>query len=131
MANPRGNPQNLKRPVKGGPSPNPKGRGVNPFNAAFKKLTISEFEDIANLIVKGNLEALKEIAKNSDSSTIKVWVASCVIKAIQKGDFHGLDILLNRLVGKVRDTIHHTGDGSAPTPIVNVVIPSNGREVKK
>ncbi len=119
---------NLKRPVKGGPSPNPKGRPPNLFNSQIKQLTAGELAEIANLIVKGNLPALKAIAKSENATVIQVMVASVAVKIITKGDMAALDTLMNRIVGKVKEHVEVTGKSA---PQVLVTLPSNGYEVKK
>lgn len=123
---PRGNPQYLKRVPKGGPSPNPAGRKPDMFGAHLKKLSIVELEEIANLIVKGNVEQLRAVAKDPKSTVIKTMLAAACVKIITKGDMHALDQLLNRLVGKVKDTVEHKG---LPANVSQVVayIPENGR----
>lgn len=120
--------KNLRPPWKKGQTGNPKGRPPDALNAALKKLTKEELEDIANLIIKGNMPALRAIAKDDTAPVIKVMVAATVVKIISKGDMHSLDTLLNRLVGKVKDTIHHTGTVGATTVVLK--IPDNGRSAK-
>jgi hypothetical protein len=39
-------------------------------------------------------------------------VASVALKIISKGDMYALDVLLNRLIGKVKDEVLLTGDGN-------------------
>ena len=92
----------------------------------MRQLTSEEFREIANLIVKGEIAELKEIAKDDTQSALRVMIAAVAVKIIQKGDMGSLDILLNRLVGKVKDQIEHTGgDGG---PVVVLTMPANGSE---
>lgn len=99
---------NLKRFPKG-VSGNPAGRPPDVLGRQMRQLTAQEFAEIANLIVKGSIEELRKIVKDESQSAIKVMVAATAVKIISKGDMHSLDILLNRLVGKVKDQIEHSG----------------------
>lgn len=116
----------LRPAVKGAPSRNPKGRPPNFFNSQLKKLSANELEDIANLIVKGNYPALKELAKSKSATVIQVMLASACVKIIEKGDTYSLDCLLNRLVGKVKEEIKHTG---ITAPQIIAYMPDNGRKI--
>jgi hypothetical protein len=100
--------------MKGGPSPNPAGRPPDLIGSKLKMLTAEEFAEIANLVVKNDLRSLQLIAKEPGASALKVWIASVVVKAIQKGDYHGLDVILNRIVGKVKDRVEVTGKDGGP-----------------
>lgn len=131
MANPNGTPRNLKRVPKGGPSPNPNGRPPDALNAAMKKLTKVELEEIANLIIKGTLADLEALMKSKQTTVIKAMIAGVAVKTIKNGDHSALNTLLDRLIGKVKEQHHFTGVQAAPPATVVVNIPSNGREAKK
>lgn len=126
MSNPKGNIKNLKIPKKGDPSPNPNGRPPDMLNRALKKLSIQELEQIGNIIVKGNVEQLKAVAADPTASVIKVMVASIAIGIIKKNDMSALDKLLDRLLGKVKQTVQV--DGMPPANAVQIVVslPDNG-----
>lgn len=115
---------------KKGQSGNPKGRPPDALGSALKRLTKDELEEIANIIIRGNRADLERIAKDPATSNIQALVASAVIKIMKTGDIYMLDTLLNRLIGKVKDTVHHTGDGSIAPPTVIVKLPDNGRTAK-
>ncbi len=110
-----------------GVSGNPNGRpALSPELKKFKNLTKKELVEVGNLVIKGDLDALRAVAKKPGATVLQIMLAAICIKVIQKGDMSTLDILLNRLVGKVRDEVHNTGNASS----VVVTLPSNGREVK-
>lgn len=112
---------------KEGQSGNPEGgRRHDPVQRALKKLTNAQLLEIANLIVQGNAGQLKAIAKNPNATVVNAMVASVAGRIIAKGDMYALDVLLNRLIGKVRDTVELTGSSSGPQIVV--YLPSNGRE---
>lgn len=109
-----------------GQSGNPKGGNAHdPRLKMLKKLTKEELIEVGNLVVKGSVSELKEMAKNPNASVIQTMVASVAVKVITKGDMHSLDILLNRLIGKVKEEIEHTG---LAQPQVIITLPDNGRD---
>jgi hypothetical protein len=100
------------------------GRAHNPELRAIKRLTAAEVAEIGSLVVLGDLQALQEIVKESRDpwlydaegkhSVLKVWMATIAIKAIQKGDVHGLDVLLNRLIGRTAEKIQISDPDGGP-----------------
>lgn len=140
MANSKGAPQNLKPPWKPGQSGNPQG-GKKHKNLRKKILELNnqELKELGDLIILGNLRGLEEIvndAKTDDKggtrkkySVLTTWIANAAVKAISKGDLYSLDVLLNRLVGKVPQPIkaEHSGSVGGNTHTV-LILPSNNRE---
>jgi hypothetical protein len=92
---------------------NPKGGGaISPETRIIRKITTENLKEIADVILDGNIEKLKEIITDPNSSVLKVWLAKAAATAIQKGDLGPLDTILNRSIGKVKDNINHsTSDG--------------------
>jgi hypothetical protein len=129
MAQGRKNEPPKEYRFKKGQSGNPSGKPKeDPRLKMLKNLTKTELVEIGNLVVKGNLTELRAIAKDESCPVIKAMIASIAVKIISKGDVHALDILLNRLIGKVKDEVEHTG--RLDMPIVQITMPSNGREKK-
>jgi hypothetical protein len=94
--------------------------------------------DVGALVLQRDLAALRAVIKDKESSVLKVWVASCAVKAIEKGDAHTLDVLLNRFIGKVQESVRTQLTGAngeplnlaaAPVQIV-LTMPDNGRSVQ-
>ncbi len=113
---------------KKGQSGNPEGgRKHDPVIKQFKALTKAELAEVGNLVVKSKLDDLKAVKDDPNASVLKVMLASIAVKVISKGDMHALDLLLNRLIGKVRDDVIVTGI-PANQPQVVVTLPANGRE---
>jgi hypothetical protein len=122
-------PQSLAnlKPYKKGQSGNPNGRPHDPPELKkLKNLTKAELVDVGNMVVKGDFEALKRLAKNPKATVLQRMLAAVAQKVIEKGDMHSLDILLNRMVGRVKEEVALTSN--IPQVVVN--LPSNGREAK-
>ncbi len=99
----------IGRRFQPGQSGNPKGGAAH--NADMKRLRIltkGEVAEIGTMILEGNREALQAIAQDNSASALKIWFASVAVKAINKGDMHALDIMLNRIIGKVKEEIDFT-----------------------
>ncbi len=113
---------------KKGQSGNPSGRPAEPPELKhLKLLTKQELVEVANLVIKGDVDTLLALRKDKKQSVIKVMVASVAARIIMKGDMQALDVLLNRLVGKVKDEFKFEGEVRGK---VIVQLPSNGREAK-
>lgn len=111
---------------KPGQSGNPQGARLHdPELRAVRNLTKKELADIGNLIIKGDHKALRKLAKSESATVLQRMLASVAVRIIDKGDMGALDILMNRLVGKVKDEVALTN-----LPQVNVTLPANGREAK-
>lgn len=124
---PRNDPPVHSR-FKPGQSGNPTGKPKDsPELRKLKNLTKQELVDVATMVVKGNLPDLKDIARDPTAPVVRVMLAAVCIKIIQKGDMSALNILLDRLVGKVKDELYLTTDNP---PQIIVTLPSNGREAK-
>lgn len=117
--------------IKKGEVRNPEGaRAHNQALKQLKHLTKKELADLTNLIVKGDIDELKLIAsRKRKASVIQVMVAAVCVKVIEKGDMHSLNMLLDRIIGKVKDEVHHSGSvGGDVSGKVTVLLPSNGKE---
>jgi hypothetical protein len=109
MANPRGNPQNLRK-WKKGQSGNPKGRPKLPdISEALAKILADEKDGYSAL--EATLMALRA-------------------KAV-KGDIRAAEALLDRAFGKPRQSVDHTtgGDKLPPTAVrVELISPVSDTE---
>jgi len=94
---------------KKGQSGNPEGgRKHNPELKKLKNLTEAEIVEVGSLVVKGSITDLKKLSQNPDCSALTAMMASVAAKAINKGDGAALDILLNRIVGKVKERVEQS-----------------------
>lgn len=120
-------------PFPKGVSGNPSGRGKDiPGFKALANLTKKELADVSNVLIKGDMKGLRRIADDETAPAMLCLVASVMIKIYDRGDMQAFDMLLNRLIGKVKDELHHGGSiGGNSNGTVVVTLPSNGREVRK
>jgi hypothetical protein len=87
---------------KPGASGNPGGRPKQ--SEAMKRiraLTQEQVEEVGDLILMGNFEALKALKDDPSASVLKTAIAAVAMKIIKKGDAQALNVLLDRLVGKI------------------------------
>lgn len=119
------------KPFKKGQSGNPLGAAMHdPQVRALKALTKEEMIEVGSLVVKGSVEQLKEIAKDPNASALKCMIAAVAVRTISKGDPQALEVLLNRLIGKVKEEIKHTGIPEGHSTNL-VILPDNGFGAKK
>lgn len=113
-----------------GQSGNPLGaKAHNPELKVIKNLTEKELIDVANLVIKGNLGELLAIRESDEATILQKMLASVCVRVMKKGDMQALDVLLNRMIGKVKDKVQVNNIGTTQSRVV-VTIPSNGKEAK-
>lgn len=81
---------------------------------------MQNIEEVAEVILDGNIEALKALASNPDSSVMKVWMAKAAATGIQKGDLTSLEVILSRILGRPRTSVDVAMDPDKAT--IRVVI---------
>lgn len=109
-----------------GRSGNPRGRPRDFLNTSMKKLTRDELEEIANVLIKGNQDDLDLILASRKVSLIQKMIATVAYKILERGDMDALDKLLNRLIGKVKDTVDISSNAIGGTTVI-LKMPDNGR----
>lgn len=120
--------KNLK-PAKKGEVRNPNGaRAHNGLKAQLKKLTTKELADMIELVMTKPVSELQKIAQNPQEISLKVGIASAMVRMINKGDFDTLERMLQRVVGKVKDEVdlNHNGIPATTSTVMHVYIPPNG-----
>jgi hypothetical protein len=95
------------------------GAGHNPALKAIRKLTNDEIAQLGTLILEGNLAALQDIKNDTNASVLKVWFASVAVKAISRGDAAALNAILDRIVGRSKETVELTGKNGNPIEVVH------------
>jgi len=68
----------------------------------IKRLTRDLFESKVNELFFLSPSEVMQMANNKQSSTIEVWLARIVVKAIDSGDIKSLQFLLDRIIGPVK-----------------------------
>ena len=72
-----------------------------------------------NKFVAMPVEDVVTFAQNKKNEALEVLVASLFIHGIKSGDTSRITFLLDRLIGKVTDVVHHTGLGNVNSAIVD------------
>lgn len=99
-----------KHQFKKGQSGNPKGKIPNPALKALRKLTVESYRKIVELVLTGNLQEVKAIAENPDSTLLEVGIASAFMTAVKKGDYHVIERIAERIIGKIPDEVKINGE---------------------
>lgn len=121
---------NLKK-IKKGQVLNPNGNSKHSRAlAAVRNLSNDEVTKVGTMLLDQNLESLKEIMRNPNSSALQVLITSVVVKAISKGDASALNVILDRVAGKVKEKLQVTGNMASNVAVV-ISLPQNGRETKE
>lgn len=94
------------RPIKKGQVLNPNGaRAHNPATKALKNLTIETYREVIELVLTGNLQALRDMRDNENIPAIQVGVARAFYNAIKCGDYGVIERIAERIVGKIPDQL--------------------------
>ncbi len=96
MANKRPNTKNLK--------PFPKGTSGNPSGKPKNLLTKDKVDSIIARFSFMNRQELQGVVQNEKTPMIEIMIASVMVKAAKDGDYSRLEAILNRSVGKVKET---------------------------
>jgi len=119
---------NLK-PFSKGESGNPNGRPrkwISELKESGYKS--SEVNDCILVMLSMTLEELAEVYKNTKSTILEKTVANALKRSLEKGSLYSLDTLLNRAVGKPKETIDHTTDGEKLSEITINIVNANKRD---
>jgi hypothetical protein len=99
--------------------PGPGRPPIPPEVKALRKLTAERLEEIGDLILDGNRSALGTIAASMTEPAIRVIYAKAALNAMIKGDVAVLELILNRVIGKPKDTLKLTGPNDGAVLIHN------------
>jgi hypothetical protein len=103
---------------KPGQTGNPNGRPPLPKDVKeLKKLTQIELEKALNEMLYLNKEQLAQVNKDPESTMLQRLIASIITFGVNKGDHQRLSFLIERLVGKVKDTVELSGKDGGPIQI--------------
>jgi hypothetical protein len=111
----------LPHAFKPGNCANPLGRKAhNSDTARIRGLTAREIVEVGSTLLNGNVTDLvkitgdKKTPPDPNASALKVWIARVAVKGITRGDGSALDLLLNRIVGKVPNAVEVSGKDGGP-----------------
>ena len=100
--------------VKGDPRCN---RGSEPLPMEHKEIKLLTAVDFAakfnDLLQKSHTE-LWAVAQDPRTDILRSYLAKCLIKGKLHGDYYTMDKMLERIVGKVKLAVEHTGENGAP-----------------
>lgn len=71
----------------------------------IKRLTKEQFRDLASLITGATYEELQLMLDRPGTTMMTTMIIKICLAIADKGDMHALQILLDRLIGKVKDEI--------------------------
>jgi len=91
---------------KPGQSGNPEGRRPNPIARALKELTVDTYRKVIETVLSGNIDALRAMIQDPNTSALQVGVATAFLKALQAGDYATIERIAERIVGKIPDELN-------------------------
>ena len=113
------NPENLK-PFQKGDDPRRNLDGApRKFITELKEhgYKTAEVNDCILVMLSMTLEELADVYKNPKATILEKTVAHALKKSLEKGSLYSMDTLLNRAVGKPKESIDHTTKGEGISEI--------------
>lgn len=115
----------LKPQKAGEPSPNDQTRRENKQMNELRKLSRLQVIQVGTLLLQGNIDDLQECVRDKSTTVLQAMIASVAAKAIRKGDHNALDMILDRIVGKVPAAIELSGGDPDTTSPITVMAAGN------
>lgn len=95
---------------KKGESGNPAGRpALPPEIRELKKLAKDDLEKLISLLLDATDQRIEEILNSPETPMIEKIMAQVLKKSYETGSMGQFDMVLNRVIGKVKEHIEHTG----------------------
>ena len=117
---------NLRPAWEKGESGNPNGRPrkwISELKESGYKS--SEVNDCVLVMLSMTIEELAEVYKNPKATILEKTVANALKRSLEKGSLYSLDTLLNRAVGKPKESIDHTTKGENINEIKVTIVGGN------
>lgn len=97
--------------IKKGQVRNPKGSSAKArAMAKVKKLTGEDLAAITSLLLTANRDNLKEVGDDPNATFLQVWTAKLLADSFKKGDVAIYRAILDRVVGRPKETVAIGGD---------------------
>jgi len=97
-------------------NPPPKSMGCRMSSEArqLRKLTTDEFIKRVTKYFHAPKDKLENIVTDGKSTSLDVYICTCILGGIKSFNYDTLDKMLNRIIGPVKVKLEHTGeDGGA------------------
>lgn len=101
-----------------------KGQSGNPAGSSKRHRAVAGLARMSHLdvvelgteILTGDLSKLAGIKDDPKASVNKIWLASLIVQGIQKRDYRCWEAVMNRIIGKPKETsqVELTGKDGAP-----------------
>lgn len=94
---------------KPGFCPNPEGRGFKTPEVLKPRsiMSLKEIREIGSIIFRSTHAELRQIAADPNEKALLRGWAACYLKAWLERDFRTIDIMANRIGGRVKEQIEH------------------------
>lgn len=100
----------LKVPLKG-ETANPNGRPKKYITTLRESgYKLSEINDTIQVMMQMNLDELKDVFDNTNSTILEKTLANAMFKSLKKGSLYSIDTLLTRVYGKPKETAQVISD---------------------
>lgn len=91
-------------PYKPGQTGNPLGASIhNKKLNEVRLLTREELTSMASILLKSDVRELKRILDDDKQTILRMMLAAVAYKTITTGDIKGLDLFLDRIIGKPKE----------------------------
>lgn len=100
---------------------------------AIKRLTNTQIEEIGSQLLTGTRAQFAALAADPEAPMLQQWMAKVILNGSQKSDYKALASILDRVAGKVKQSVELSTDPNAPVqlaPQVVLMLPDNGRSVR-
>lgn len=95
-------PHQFKPGVSGNPG------GQTKLEAKLRKLTKEQWHEVSDMILQGDEAGMDAIVKDLTQPMFKRYIARVLLEGYKRADWPMLNSFIERLIGKVRDTVHIT-----------------------
>lgn len=88
----------------------------------------SEINDCILVMISMSLDELSEVWKNPNATILEKTIANALRKSLEKGSLYSIETLLNRAVGKPKESIDHTTKGDSINEVKITIVGGNNSD---